>query len=49
MSAGQSVLGIEPGVFLLSQISNEMVRIYKDQFGRGPTRARARTGAAPTR
>ena len=27
-------------MFLLSQISNEMVRIYKDQFGRGPTRAR---------
>jgi uncharacterized protein YbcI len=22
------------------QISNEMVRIYKEQFGRGPTRAR---------
>jgi uncharacterized protein YbcI len=22
------------------QISNEMVRLYKDQFGRGPTRAR---------
>ena len=27
-------------MFLLSQISNEMVRIYKYQFGRGPTRAR---------
>ena len=40
MSAGQTVLGIEPGQFLLSHISNEMVRIYKDQFGRGPTRAR---------
>ena len=25
---------------LLSSISNEMVRIYKDQFGRGPTRTR---------
>lgn len=24
----------------LSLISNEMVRIYKDQFGRGPTKAR---------
>ena len=23
----------------LMQISNEMVRLYKDQFGRGPTRA----------
>jgi uncharacterized protein YbcI len=25
---------------LLSAISNEMVRIYKDQFGRGPTKTR---------
>jgi uncharacterized protein YbcI len=25
---------------VLSLISNEMVRIYKDQFGRGPTKAR---------
>jgi uncharacterized protein YbcI len=25
---------------LLLTISNEMVRIYKDQFGRGPTKAR---------
>jgi uncharacterized protein YbcI len=25
---------------LLSSISNEMVRIYKDQFGRGPTKTR---------
>ncbi|MDX6680940.1 MAG: hypothetical protein QOG94_979 [Solirubrobacteraceae bacterium] len=25
---------------VLSAISNEMVRIYKDQFGRGPTRTR---------
>jgi uncharacterized protein YbcI len=25
---------------VLMQISNEMVRIYKEQFGRGPTRAR---------
>ena len=29
---------IEPGVLL--QLSNEMVRIYKEIFGRGPTRAR---------
>jgi len=28
----------EPGT--LSAISNEMVRIYKDQFGRGPTKTR---------
>ena len=40
MSANHQVSGVEPGMFLLSQISNEMVRIYKDQFGRGPTRAR---------
>lgn len=26
---------------VMSAISNEMVRIYKDQFGRGPTRTRA--------
>ncbi len=26
---------------LLQSISNEMVRLFKDQFGRGPTRARA--------
>lgn len=25
---------------ILSEISNEMVRIYKDQFGRGPTKTR---------
>jgi uncharacterized protein YbcI len=29
----------DPGVVLL--VCNEMVRIYKDLFGRGPTRARA--------
>ena len=26
---------------VLAQISNEMVRVYKEMFGRGPTRARA--------
>jgi len=31
---------------LLMQISNEMVRLYKEQFGRGPTRART-TWAGP--
>jgi uncharacterized protein YbcI len=33
----------EPGTNehgLLSAVSNEMVRIYKDQFGRGPTKTR---------
>jgi uncharacterized protein YbcI len=38
MSAGEA--HEQQGIFLLSQISNEMVRIYKEQFGRGPTRAR---------
>ena len=27
---------------ILSAISNDMVRIYKDQFGRGPTKTRTR-------
>ena len=40
MSAGQAALREEAGSFLLSQISNEMVRLYKDQFGRGPVRVR---------
>jgi uncharacterized protein YbcI len=32
---------VEPDrLSVLMQISNEMVRIYKEQFGRGPTRAR---------
>jgi uncharacterized protein YbcI len=30
-----------PGQSVLAQLSNEMVRLYKDQFGRGPTRARS--------
>ena len=30
---------VEPGVLL--HLSNEMVRIYKEMFGRGPTRVRA--------
>jgi uncharacterized protein YbcI len=29
------------GQSVLSQLSNEMVRLYKEQFGRGPTRARS--------
>ncbi|MDQ3741116.1 MAG: DUF2294 domain-containing protein [Actinomycetota bacterium] len=29
------------GQSVLAQLSNEMVRLYKDQFGRGPTRARS--------
>ncbi len=29
------------GEVVLAQFSNEMVRLYKEQFGRGPTRARS--------
>ncbi|MDX6678538.1 MAG: hypothetical protein QOE31_2590 [Solirubrobacteraceae bacterium] len=29
-----------PGQNMLSAISNEMVKVYKDQFGRGPTKTR---------
>jgi uncharacterized protein YbcI len=38
------VVSSEPGI--LSAVSNEMVRIYKEQFGRGPTRTRT-TWASP--
>jgi uncharacterized protein YbcI len=33
--------GIDPQVSKLAEISREMVRLYKVQFGRGPTRARS--------
>jgi uncharacterized protein YbcI len=33
---------VEPAEGVQSQISREMVRIYKVQFGRGPTRAQTR-------
>jgi uncharacterized protein YbcI len=29
------------GASLLQDVSNEMVRVYKEQFGRGPTRVRS--------
>jgi uncharacterized protein YbcI len=32
--------GEAPKTRLLSEISNEMVRLYKEQFGRGPTKVR---------
>jgi uncharacterized protein YbcI len=41
MSAGRQHVSPESGNSLLFQISNEIVRVYKEQFGRGPTRARA--------
>jgi len=31
----------EPGSSVLTELSNEMVRLFKFQFGRGPTQARA--------
>jgi uncharacterized protein YbcI len=37
-----------PHVITLSSISDEMVRLYKEQFGRGPTRARSNWAGADT-
>ncbi len=34
------------GQSVLAQLSNEMVRLYKEQFGRGPTRARSEWAGA---
>jgi len=34
-------VAVEPQVSLLAAISNAMVRLHKEQFGRGPTRARS--------
>jgi uncharacterized protein YbcI len=31
---------VDPEASALAEISREMVRLYKEQFGRGPTRAR---------
>jgi uncharacterized protein YbcI len=36
----RAVDGGDPRNSVRAEISREMVRIYKDQFGRGPTRAR---------
>src|ERR1700709_1305982 len=33
--------GANPEVSKLADLSREMVRLYKEQFGRGPTRARS--------
>jgi uncharacterized protein YbcI len=44
MSTDQQQAGEQPGTHekfsVQMQISNEMVRLYKEQFGRGPTKAR---------
>lgn len=37
----QSAEGGEDRISMLAEISREMVRLYKSQFGRGPTRARS--------
>jgi hypothetical protein len=41
MSASDKSATVDSGGSVLAQISNEMVRLYKEQFGRGPTHARA--------
>jgi uncharacterized protein YbcI len=33
--------GADPAISNLAEISREMVRLYKEQFGRGPTKARS--------
>jgi uncharacterized protein YbcI len=32
---------VDPAISVLAEISREMVRLYKEQFGRGPTKARS--------
>jgi uncharacterized protein YbcI len=39
--AEQSGASTEPQISKLAEISREMVRLYKSQFGRGPTKARS--------
>lgn len=36
----QLLNGADPGVSTLAEVSRQLVRLYKDQFGRGPTKAR---------
>ena len=38
--------GTDSGMGLLGEISNAMVRLYKEQFGRGPTQARTHWSGA---
>jgi uncharacterized protein YbcI len=38
--APEKQTGSRENLSVLMQISNEMVRLYKEQFGRGPTKAR---------
>jgi len=39
--AGQPGEAADPQISKLAELSREMVRLYKVQFGRGPTRARS--------
>jgi hypothetical protein len=39
--ADQSGEAVDPQISKLAEISREMVRLYRVQFGRGPTRARS--------
>jgi uncharacterized protein YbcI len=41
IAQGDGRLSTKPETRVLLELCNEMVRIYKDIFGRGPTRARA--------
>jgi uncharacterized protein YbcI len=41
IAQGDGHLSKKPETRVLLELSNEMVRIYKEIFGRGPTRARA--------
>jgi uncharacterized protein YbcI len=41
IAQGDGRLPTKPETRVLLELCNEMVRIYKDIFGRGPTRARA--------
>jgi uncharacterized protein YbcI len=41
IAQGDGHLSAEPQIRVLSELCNEMVRIYKEMFGRGPTRVRA--------
>jgi uncharacterized protein YbcI len=41
IAQGNGQVSTQPGSRVLLDLCNEMVRIYKEIFGRGPTRARA--------
>jgi uncharacterized protein YbcI len=39
--SGESRDAADPQTSILAEVSREMVRLYKEQFGRGPTKARS--------